>query len=397
MTPKRSAVSDESQQLIDQWLHLLGLRFDPFRVLNASQDPHLHEYLVAHETFEVIRDDQVSFAFAPAGGGKSAFRARLARYCRVGEFGRRLFPIVYMPPETVILAHPSDRLETHLRAICQAASFELLLRLAYRPREFIVLPPGVRSLIRWLLNEGLPGPLPHYLAQLEGPDDLLDLAQYYDPTARWPAPPDSKMLHSFRRVMEETPPLAEDAHPTDEFDAWLELLLGPLGFEAVYLLVDGIDAYPETVDDPQAALSLLTPLFNRADDWAERRLFLKAFLPSELESALRKSYSLLTSRSTIGIMEWTSELLVELLKSRLAAATETAPASLDMLCDPGFRGADKLVVEGLEPLPRKVVAFVEQMFSEHVRRAGPRGKLSRADLEATRRWYTQKRPSSSSG
>jgi hypothetical protein len=399
MTSDAQVVSQA--QGVDHWLDELGLRFDPFRVLNASQDPLLHEYLVAHETFEAIRGNGVSFLFAPAGGGKSAFRVRLARACRVAEQGRRVFPIVYMLPEAVILAAEPDRWQAHLRTILQAAAFELLLRLAYRPYELLDLDPFARQMICFLLQRGLPGPLSHFLDQLETPHDLPRLAQPYDPTARWPKPPKPEDLQDFCAAMKQTPRLAEDAIPSDEFSAWLSLLTGPLGFEAVYLLLDGVDAYPETAHaelrtDAHQALATLSPLLKRADEWANKRLYLKAFLPLELEPALKITFPWLTEQANIGIMKWTSELLVSLLRRRVEAAAETAPASLDLLSHPGFRNVDKLVVRAVRPLPREVLVFVERMLHEHVRRAGPRGKLAREDFDDALRWYkeTARQPTS---
>jgi len=389
-----TALEDEAAVLstVDQWLESLGLHFDPFRTLNASEDERLHEYLVAHETFEAIRADDVSFVFTPAGGGKSAFRVRLARACRVGENGRRLFPIVYMVPEAEVLATEANRLQAHVRAILQAAAFELLLRLAYRPHEFTNLNLSTRQIIRFLLERSLPSPLSHLLAQLATPADLPRLARSYDATARWPKPPDAETLHNFRRAMEETPPLPEQAAPADEFDAWLALFTGPLHFEAVYLLVDGVDAFPETVQDAEEALALLSPLLERAGEWARESLLLKAFLPLELKSVLKESFPLLTSQASSAIIQWTSDLLIDLLRRRMEAATETAPASLDMLCHPGLRGVDNLVIQAVEPLPREVLVFVERMFLEHVQRVGPIGKLTRKDVEAADQWYMKSRP-----
>jgi hypothetical protein len=374
-------------QSVDFWLKRLGLRFDPFRELNAGQDPYLHEYLVAHETFEAIRGDGVSFVLAPAGGGKSAFRVRLARACRVGENGRRLFPIVYLLPETVILAPEATRRQAHLDAILRAAAFELLLRLAYRPSEFIALGLPTRQTVRFLLEQRLPGPLFHFLDQLESPDDLPSLAQPYDPTARWPKPPSAEKLREFRHALEKTPSLTGKATPDDGLNPWLELLTGPLGFEAVYLLVDGVDAYPETLHDGEKAIAFLSPLLKQADGWAAERLFLKAFLPLEMESVLKGAFSPLTAPASTGIMRWTPDLLLALIKSRVEAATETAPASLDMLCQPGLRNLDRLAIQAVEPLPREVLVFVERIFVEHVRRVGPTGKLAHQDVQAARQWY----------
>ena len=390
MSPSRSEVSGQG---VDQWLATLGLRFDPFRRLNADYDDRIHEYLVGHETFEAIRGNDVSFVFAPAGGGKSAFRVRLARACRVGEQGRRIFPIVYLLPGTVILAKKEHLLQVHLRAIFRAAAFELLLRLAYRPHEFTALDGSTQQTIRVLLEQGLPSPLPHILAQMETPDDLSRLAQSYDPTARWPNAPNAKMLREFRQNILGIPLPPELPAPSDDLNRWLilwlDLLLGPMGFEAVYLLLDGVDAYPETLRDGRYTIAVLSPLLKQAAKWAKRLMFLKAFLPLELEPELRKSFPELLSRASVGIVKWTPELLVALLRSRVEAATETAPASLDMLCHPGLRGADELVIRAVKPLPREVLAFVERMLFEHVRRFRAEGKLTREDLEADHRWYTR--------
>jgi hypothetical protein len=379
---------------IDQWLASLGFRFDPFRELDAGRDDRLHEYLVGHETFEAIRGDDISFVLAPIGGGKSAFRVRLARACRVGEHGRRLFPIVYMLPETVILAKEAERWQIHLHAILQAAAFELLLRLAYRPHEFSDLDLPARKMVRFLLERRLPSPLAHLLAQLETPADLRRLAQSYDPTARWPNPPDAKMLQGFCQAMEQTLPIPEELILMDEFNAWLELLHGPLSFDAIYLLLDGVDAYPETSLDAGHALALLSPLFEQARAWMEQRLFLKAFLPLKWQSALQGAFPLLTSQAKVAIIEWTAELLTQVLRSRLEAASEMAPASLDMLGNPGFRGLDDRLARAVEPRPRELLLLVERILFEHVLRAGPVSKLTSEDLEAAFEWYVYHRPPS---
>lgn len=379
--------SDSEAQKIDLWLEHLGLRYDPFRVLNAGEDTQLQEYLVGHERFEAIRGDNLAFVFAPAGGGKSAFRVRLARACRVGENNRRLFPVVYTVPKAVLFADETERLPKHLLAIWQMAAFELLLRLAYRPNEFYQLDSATRQLVRSFLEWKLPSPLLHLLNKLETPGDLLHLAHAYDPTARWPESPDSRRLHHFRQALAETPALSQADKPADEFATWLDLLTGPLGFEAVYLLLDGVDAYPETQQDIEKQLALIASLLEQAPAWAGQRFFLKAFLPAELEPLLRRSFPGLTAAATVSVIEWTPKLLIGLLNSRVQAATETAPATLDMLCYPGLRQASSQVVQMVQPLPREVLAFVERIFHEHLQRAGPTGKLTREDVEAAQHHF----------
>ncbi len=374
---------------LDQWLADLGLDFDPFHFLDADNDPRLDEYLVAHESFTAIRQDGIAFVFALPGGGKSAFRVRLARACRVGEQGRRLFPIVYMLPESIILARPEERSRAHSQAIMQAAAFELLLRLAYRPQEFVALTPLDRQLVRHLLEQSLPGPLSHFLGQLETVEDLALLGRSYDPTARWSGPPRQQDLQQMVSTMLETPQLPPEAVPDEGLSAWLALLTGPLAFEAVYLLFDGLDAYPETVRSTEESLAVLAPLLEQASAWAGERLYLKAFLPAELQPELEVRFPALTAQAVVVIMHWTPELLVSLVRCRVGAGAGTNPTSLSRLSDLGFRNIDDAVVQAVRPLPREVLTFVERMFFQHVDRDGPTGKLTRGDFERARQWYEE--------
>jgi len=365
--------------------------------LDASVDAQLPEYLVAHDKFEAIWRDGVSFLFAPAGGGKSAFRVRLAQASRAEEDGRRVFPVVYMLPESVVLADESERLDAHLREIRRAAASELFLHLAHRPYEFLDLDDVARRTVRYLLEESLPRPLEHLLEQLEpraglNPEARLRaLAQSYDPGAVWLNPPSEKSLTEFRRALAETPLSEPGGAPGDLLEPWLDLLLNTLRFEAVYLLVDGVDAYPETINNSGYALALIKPLLDQAKGWEERRLFVKAFLPIETKSAVQEVYPLLTSPRNTVIIRWTRDLLTEMLRRRVAAATGTAPASLDMISAPGFRGVDLLVVNAVNPLPREVLAFTSRMLHAMQQRTGGTGKLSREDFEAARQWYERDR------
>lgn len=373
--------------------HTLQLRLNAFEALDASADTHLHEYLVAHDVFESIWRDEISFLFAPAGGGKSAFRARVAGACRAGEDGRRVFPIVYMLPQTVVLADEAGRPSAHLRGIRWAAAYELFLRFAHWPHEFTSTDRDTQRIARTLLERDLKPSLKHLLNQLaprpnEGPEARLrNVAQPYDPGAVWLNPPGEESLAKFREAMETTPIVDDVAWPDDDLTPWSDLLLNRMGFEAIYLLIDGVDAYPETIRDADKAVALIRPLLDRASEWSQKRLFMKAFLPIETETAIKRAFPLLTSRGNTVIIRWTRELLIELLKRRVAVALNTERASLDMLAYPGFRGVDARVVSVVDPLPREVLAFASRMLSNMQQRRGGLQRLSQEDFDAALRWY----------
>ncbi|MGQ9561856.1 MAG: hypothetical protein ACUVWA_15305 [Candidatus Oleimicrobiaceae bacterium] len=374
-------------------MRTLELRRDPFEALDASADTHLHEYLVAHDVFESIWRDEISFLFAPAGGGKSAFRARVAGACRAGENGRRIFPIVYMLPESVVRARETEWPAAHHRGICWAAAVELFLLFAHRPREFISTDEQTQRMVRTLLQRDLKPSLEHLLDQLAprpdmGPEARLrNVAQPYDPGAVWLNPPGEESLAEFRKAMERTPILDEVAWPDGDLAPWLDLLLRRMGFEAIYLLVDGVDAYPETIQDPEKAVARIKPLLDRASEWSQKRLFLKAFLPIETKSAIQRDFPLLASQRKPVIIQWTRELLIELLQRRVAVALNTERASLDMLAYPGFRGVDARVVDVVDPLPREVLAFASRMLLNMQQRKSGLQRLTQEDFEATLRWY----------
>lgn len=384
MEPGKEALQTETDK-IDDWLKSFGFNFDPFRILNAGEDNQLHKYLVSHETFEALQADKVSFVLAPVGGGKTSFRVRLLRACRMGEDGRRLFPIVYTDFESLLADQAKISFSQHQRAILRSAAYELLFWLAYHPDEFMALSQNDKQITRALLEQNLPA-FAHQLAKISSPADLIKLTQNHDITAQWPDPPDEKLLQQFVNTLKNT------AKPTDAppntLAGWARFLIKSLHVEAVYLLVDGLDSYPETKDNPDLVFSILSPLLEGASEWAKQGLYLKAFLPAELEALLKEQYPELASPESLLTIEWNSRRLSELIDRRLEAAAQRAPASLDMLAYPGIRRASQFIAQQVSPFPRDVIALVERLFAEHVRQTPePGSKFTRADIEAARKWY----------
>lgn len=368
---------------IDAWLKsVFGLEFDPFRHVDAAEDERLHEYLVDHELFDDLYQDRLSLVFAPAGGGKSAFRVRLARACRVGEGGRRLLPIVYVLPREVIAA-PWDKLwRVHETAILQAGARELFLRLAYRPQEFIQLETDDQKRVVALLKVWLQPPLGHLLEQIADQGTLEKLALGYDATARWPNPPDEATLESFLQALGAVLPTNNRQAGPPNFDEYAQLIVQRLGFDAIFLLVDGVDAYPETFQQPERTWRLLQPLLDRREAFAERRVFLKAFLPEEMEASCP-----LTEEGTRYKIGWSKDALRLLLQRRMEAASGMTPAGLNMLGGPGLFDLEERVINAVRASPREAVRFVERMFMEHVNTRGSTGRLSIQDFQAALDWY----------
>ena len=380
------------EKWIDQWIRLpeIGLRFDPFREQFAEEDSRLPLYLVDHGAFSVLWGDWISAVFAPAGGGKTAFRVRLLHACRTREDGRRIFPI----PVVDIL--PSDNA---LARVTRGAARELLLHLLFSPSTFLSLSQEDRQEVGSLLRASLLADFDFLVDRLEdlvgsiqATADWNRLTELFDPAAaELFSPPSPKKVQRFLEQLKHAAAGEPPSDPTTRFERFKRLLFGPLKYETVYVVIDGVDAHTQ---DAGQMKEVLKPFIELADGWKRERIFAKFFLPLELRNYMVKSKSshLLTTDRQFAIIEWSKEELQELIRFRLQAAAEEsrAFASLDALCTPALRRTEEALLEAVRPNPRDVVRIVETLFATHVRRAGgPFGRLEPEDLDEAIRLYRE--------
>ncbi len=391
MLAGKEQYEQELEPLFYTWLKTVGLDFNPFAILDAGQDPDIPAYLVGHTDFEKLWGDWPAFIFAPAGGGKTAFRVRLARACRVGEDGRRVFPIVYhrLPAPGEIAEEHGQAI--HLKNIARQAAQELLFWLAYHPLKLTELDNAALAAIRLVFDAHLPSQLDDYLDRLRYFGDLSPLAHEFDRTTSYlinpPGPQDVRLF--CERMAQSLPKTASGLFHGQQFEHLINLLLNQLHFDAIYLLIDGVDAYPETASDSKAALPILDWLLRQTPQWAGQHIFAKFFLPAELENPLQQQMpTLLTTPSKVAIIEWSVATLVEVIQRRLSVASQGMYDSLDALSSPGLRGAEKKLARTVWPrVPRQMLILTERLLVEHVQRAGPHGKLEPQDLELACNWY----------
>ncbi len=387
--PENAVYGSQLQPSFSAWLRLMDLDFDPFVIMDAGADPELPTYLVDHANgFAKLWGDWPTFIFAPAGGGKTAFRARLARACRMREDGRRVFPVIYhrLPAPDQVADDTGGR-DIHLKRILRQSAQELLFQLAYRPLELREIDQASLVTIRRVLDANLPSSLNSYLERVSYFGDLSPLTNEFDPTASYLSnPPGPKDLDFFCKRLRgtSTEPISNQS-PTKRFEELTQLLLESLDYEAIYLLVDGVDAYPETMAQPSEGISILNWLLSNVPKWAARQIFVKFFLPNELKNEIRKQ---LTSHVKIGIIEWSRDSLSEIIRRRLSVASDGLFDSLDAISDPGLRSAEETLAYASRPrVPREVLMLTEQLLVEHVQRCGARDKLEFQDLELALAWY----------
>lgn len=371
--------------LLRYWLEYVGLRFDPFGPLDAAVDLRLSEYLVDHGAFSQVWGDWVSWLFAPPGGGKTALRRRTAQACWVGQEINRPFPVTYVPP-FLHWGHVLPTLDDHLVALAQSGAATLFLALAHRPHWVFRLSSQARQDIRETLEWNLPGPLDGYLDRCRQAKSLEPLRQALNPTFALSDPPDDAALLRWCDTLSKISTTTSSPSPAVKWRALCDLILNTLGFRTIYVLVDGLDAAPETNAEPQATIQALSPLIPLVSDWADRRIFFKGFLPADVEPLVSNI------SANVATIRWHPIQLAEVIRRRVYVASEGAFGSMDAITSPALRDVEMTLAEASLPLPREILVLTHRVLQEHVIREGIDGRIQEDDIEAALEWYDQHRP-----
>lgn len=391
--------TDTEAEAKQKWLREeLGLQFDPFESLDAGTDPYLPQYLVGQRAMDQLWGDWPSFLFAPPGGGKTAFRVWLTRVCRTRRDGRNILPILLAPPRPEDPAVPPPWAQ-YATALAHSTAVSLLFDLAYqpshrsvhdlpplpyRPSRFLDLDEEARGLLRSLLERDLPIPLDYLLEQLEDEGSLAPLSRAFDPpSVGLPNEPGPESVRAFCAAMRQTFPIPSSRLPKD-WEQTVATLRRILGYEAVYLLVDEADAY---IQEPEAIVRLLEPLWEKTTAWIRQAVFIKYFLPDAVQPILDKMLTDLAE--CVIIIKWEPETLVQVVRERLRVASEGAFCSLTVISTPDVNeDIEFQLAQVLQPpIPREMLRLIQRVFYVHLQRVGPCGWLQQEDYQDALNWY----------
>jgi hypothetical protein len=376
-------------------LKQLGFRFDPFSYFEASSDPHLGEYIVGHDIFAAVAwNDAPAFIFAPAGGGKTTMRIYTARSCWIPFGGSHPFPIIFTPANHNEWPSPINLLD---QLVCDGAA-ALLIGLAFRPERFLALTPPNRQQVAAFLDASLPGPLDHYVDILRQTGTPLSLPPLLDRAYVLPNPPDTQQLAQLCAALSMDRPTQSVLPGAEEhFDQLINCLQEKLNFGSVLILVDGVDALPETSTNPAKVIDWLRPLLVRVPEWAKRRIYVKGFLSEETQAPLIQHLGDLWLTVRHARLEWTPILLAELIRRRIDSATQGKFGSLDAFSSSELRDVETTLVKLAPPNPREVVVLARRVLYEYAVRISQHSnaqadQLQQVDLDTAVAWYVKHAP-----
>jgi len=354
---------------LERWLKAFGFEANPFAYREAGNDPYLNRYFVAPPYFDEILGDaslpQTAIIFAPRGGGKTALRVMVDYHCREGLTKKHILSVLYTDFTRIVetVGYDLTRINSRLH------SYEILTRIVVTLTEWLV--KHLEALQR--LNESQKAHLEWYLLHFGdyiSPSQASMLAQEgvdFRPR-RWEARKRMGFLYSDRAL-----PSGIDyalhgrgfLPPAQLLDE-LAGLIGLLGFDSIYVLVDRVDEFPITAANPEAMVALLEPLVADLTLMNLTKAVFKFFLPARLKEAILAVPTIRPDRLIIRRVEWTDEALLEVIHRRLQAFSSYS--SLDELCVPELRGRiEREIITLADGSPRNLVRLGELLFSEQGR------------------------------
>ncbi len=292
---------------LDEWLRFQEVH-DPFGTAVAeSADPAAEPFIWEHPLYEQLYPPAATIVLAPGGGGKTT--ARLALKRRFWGTSSAVFVLEYTDFHRLV-AHP-ERISAyrHMAEILRCAARAVATLLIDDPERLdAVQDPYARRLIHSLLTSHLFAP--HLVEQLKA-------------TLEEKVPsPDGK------------PPNLLSGRSPGDIMRDVVTIVQALGFDELYLLVDGLNNLPET-RNLDVAEALLRHLVNDSAFLDVPHLRVKLFLPDRWEPLVADCEGVRSGRIHLLRLQWDGESLLEMLRMRLQVA--------------GVESLNRLAVEEIYP------------------------------------------------
>jgi len=328
---------------LDTWLARMGLRGNPFERWNAEHDRDLPNYFVDIGAFdELLRRSEPCVIFARRGCGKTAQRQMLAAQCRPLNARSSRLAVTYTYSG---FEHALESAHNDVAQLRSSHHVHAILRL------------GVSALVNVVSHDQV------VQTRLAGPTVKQRLAAY---------------------VTRFAPHLADDSDaevvgPLDDLGS-LELMEGfaslvqDAGLGSCLVLVDGLDEFSLTADNPTAAVAFLKPLLDTLPLIECLGLAFKFLLPKELEPHLRASRWFRVDRLHIFRITWREYDLRMLISQRLAHFSVRKPPykNLAQLCEDDLAQViDRELLDLAQGLPRIALILADMLFQTHCQQADP--------------------------
>lgn len=387
-----------------EWVQYYGFRRFPFDRLEASNEEFaepgfLSSCFVEPRSFARIlgqADAPVSaLLFAARGTGKTACRVMIDYYCQNGQVNTERRRVLERP--SLVLSIPHVHLHRVLSAAKERApglrmpnisaedhALEILKRAMPALADALAKTPELSSEMKRLSREDhadlswLMLTYSSYLTSAQA-GFLAGLGVDTDIPERVPIGflADQKTSTRSRDWFSVLAEKRLEASSLDHLAQWAKLMRH-LGFLATYVLVDGIDEFEESADNPTVGFEIIRPLLACLRLMDETpHLALKFFLPSDVKPLVDADNTIRRDRGFVAeAIVWTNEDLTQILRRRLnvlrtdiASEKDRTDAGFDALCAPELRGEiERNLAEVAGGNPRRLLVLCGLMVTAHCAR-----------------------------
>ncbi|HXF84690.1 MAG TPA: hypothetical protein VNK49_04815 [Anaerolineales bacterium] len=334
------------------WLSVFGFTFDPFEHLDSTKDAHLQEYLVIPPAVQNTLLDQSVAVFAQPGGGKSALRIYTANFYKDSRGVR--FPVTYVPEDY------STQSNFHFNGIKRSLARAAFMYLASYPDLFFDLSSEYKKQLKGLLLD-LPFGLDFNLSLLTESRFLSDLEAVLGTSAFSSLPALDRAHHQLARELAKESPSKSLA-----LEDCFALLKDAFGAKSIHILIDGLDGFIET-QSPESLLAWIEPLLNVLENWQNKNIYLKFFLPLDISDAPALTNSRYLRAASL---TWDDHLLAEVVRRRVFVASRGAFDSLDAISAPDVRSVELTLAHQLgekDKLPRQMIIKCRNLLAKAVK------------------------------
>lgn len=219
------------------------------------------------------------------------------------------------------------------------------------------------------------------LARMAEAPDGASLRFFWDDIGRpglqsmaWTSP----ALRQFMAALRQ--PGSGGAEPLTLEAAWAAV--DALGIPTVYALVDGVDA---TERSPAQMARLVAPFWQLAEEYPSR-LYLKLFLPVELEEWVRAPLAALAARQPLDLVRlaWSPAALHAALLARLRAAAPDVQSPADLFAPQDADAVLAALIHAAAGSPRRLFELLSAVIDAHVAEHPDAATLTAADWQRVR-------------
>jgi hypothetical protein len=285
-------------------------------------------------------------------------------------------------------------LDEHLQKIVHSSAIALFLAFSYYPLIFIKSSASLQKHLIQFISTWIPN-LDYYLEILRTTNQPDIVAAQIDRSYILHQTPDASLLQlvceNFKRhLSEEKMPISLSIQKV--FERVTTWITKDLGFRAVYVLLDGVDGFPELAKSPGFAAQSLFNLFASAPILTQSGVFVKGFLPLEIREHLRARLE--GQWHVFGQVElmWDEAMLAEMLRRRVYTAVDGEFASLSAVSVlPSVQDLELELARTVYPLPREMLVIVKRILFEYEERwrrnSLSEKRIKTEDINKAVSWY----------